>query len=231
MKLLVVEDETGMARFLRRGLTEEGFAVDLARDGDAADEAVAVAEYDAVILDVMLPKRDGFSLCHSWRAAGIVTPILFLTARDEVSDRVTGLNLGADDYLVKPFAFEELLARLHALLRRGKPAAAEPVLRVDDLVVDPVHHRVTRGGRDIPLSQREFQFLEYMARNPGVPVTRTALWEHVWPSDEVPDSNVVDVYVRYIRNKLGRDPDLIQTIRGVGYVLAAPGERWPGAPE
>lgn len=229
MKVLLVEDEVGLARFLRKGLTEEGFAVDLATTGPAADEAVAVADYDLVVLDAMLPGRDGFDLCRDWRAAGLDAPILFLTARDAVGDRVKGLYLGADDYLVKPFAFEELLARLHALLRRRGKAGPTPELRVDDLIVDPVRHRVSRGGRDVSLSVREFQLLEYLARHSGIPVTRTELWEHVWPTGEEPDSNVVDVYIRYLRNKLGREPDLIQTVRGVGYCLGLDDRRQEGS--
>lgn len=221
MKLLVVEDEKAMAAFMRRGLAEEGFAVDVARDGREADEAVAVGDYDAILLDVMLPGTDGFSLCRHWREAGVRTPILFLTARDDISDRVEGLNLGGDDYLVKPFAFAELLARIRALLRRG-PQTVPPELKVGDLVIDPSRRMVTRGGRAIPLTSREYQLLEYLARHPGRVVSRTVLWEHVWDSDSVPDSNVVDVYIRYLRNKLGRDHDIIHTVRGAGYVLAQP---------
>lgn len=222
MKVLVVEDEQPMAAALKRGLGEEGFAVDVAADGAAADQAVQVNEYDAIVLDVRLPKSSGFDLCKKWRERGLETPILFLTACDDVADRVRGLDLGGDDYLVKPFAFEELLARVRALVRRGSSAQPFPELRVADLVIDTARRRVTREGRVIPLTAREYQILEFLARNAGAVVTRTALWEHVWESDSVPDSNVVDVYVRYLRNKLGRDPDLIQTIRGGGYVLEGP---------
>lgn len=221
MKLLVVEDEIPAAQFLRRGFSEEGFAVDVATDAESADEAVAVNEYDAIVLDVMLPRGDGFSLCRRWREQGLTTPILFLTARDEIGDRVQGLNLGADDYLVKPFAFAELLARVRALLRRGRtpPAAAE--LRVADVLIDTVRRRVTRAGRPVALTQREYQLLEYLARHAGHSVTRTALWEHVWESGSAPDSNVVDVYVRHLRDKLGRAPEIIETVRGVGYAISA----------
>jgi two-component system OmpR family response regulator len=222
VKILVVEDEVPTATALKRGLGEEGFAVDVAADAAAADEAVQVYDYDAIVLDVRLPGGNGFSLCRRWREAGVTTPILFLTACDDVSDRVRGLDLGADDYLVKPFAFEELLARVRALVRRGAAAQASPELRVGDLVIDTAARRATRGDRLVPLTTREYQILEYLARRPGHVVTRTALWEHVWESDAVPDSNVVDVYVRYLRNKLGRDPDLIRTVRGGGYVLEAP---------
>ena len=231
MKLLVVEDEAPTAAFLRRGFSEEGFAVDVVADAGSADEAVAVNEYDAVVLDVMLPEGDGFSLCRRWRERGLTTPILFLTARDEIADRVHGLTLGADDYLVKPFAFAELLARVRVLLRRGRTPPAAAALRVADIVIDTGRRRVTRAGRPVSLTQREYQLLEYLARHAGQPVTRTALWEHVWESGAVPDSNVVDVYVRHLRDKLGRTPEIIETVRGVGYALMAdagvepPGER------
>ena len=219
MKLLIVEDEAPAAAYLRRGFSEEGFAVDVAPDAESADEAVSVNEYDAIVLDVMLPGGDGFTLCRRWREQGLTTPILFLTARDEIADRVQGLNLGADDYVLKPFSFAELLARVRALLRRGRTPPAPPELRVADVVIDTARRRVTRGDRPVPLTQREYQLLEYLARHPGQTVTRTALWEHVWESGSVPDSNVVDVYVRHLRDKLGREPEIIETVRGVGYAL------------
>ena len=217
MKLLVVEDETPTAAFLRRGLTEEGYAVDVARDGPSADEAVAVNEYDAIVLDVMLPGTDGFTLCELWRGKGIRTPILFLTARDDVSDRVRGLDIGGDDYLVKPFAFDELLARIRVILRRGPSERVETTLTFADVTIDTNRRQVMRAGKTVPLSVREYQLFEYLARNAGRVVTRTALWEHVWESHSVPDSNIIDVYVRYLRNKLGRD--LIETVRGAGYAI------------
>ena len=222
MKVLVVEDEQLTAAALERGLGEEGFAVDVASDAPAANQAVLVYEYDAIVLDVRLPKGNGFELCKRWREQGLTTPILFLTAYDDVSDRVRGLDLGGDDYLVKPFAFEELLARVRALVRRGPAAQPAPTLRVGDLVIDTAKRRVTRAERIVPLTAREYQILEFLVRNAGKVVTRTSLWEHVWQSDAVPDSNVVDVYVRYLRNKLGRDPDLIRTVRGGGYALDVP---------
>jgi DNA-binding response OmpR family regulator len=225
VKVLVVEDEALAAAALKRGLDEEGFAVDVAADARAAHQAVQVYEYDAILLDVRLPGGNGFELCRRWREQGLATPILFLTACDDIPDRVRGLDLGGDDYLVKPFAFEELLARVRALVRRGPAAQPSPELRVGELVIDTARRRVTRGGRAVPLTAREYQILEFLARNAGRVVTRTALWEHVWESDGVPDSNVVDVYVRYLRNKLGRDPDLIRTIRGGGYVLETPDQR------
>lgn len=221
MKLLIVEDETPTTDFLRRGLSEEGFAVDVAGDAAAAEEQIAAYDYDAILLDVMLPGADGFTLCKRWREDGLTAPILFLTARDDVADRVRGLESGGDDYLVKPFAFAELLARVKALLRRPRSLVGAPEIRVGDLRIDTARRRVRRGERTIALSTREYQLLEYLARNTGRVVSRTALWEHVWESGAEPDSNVVDVYVRYLRNKLGRDPDLIRTVRGGGYVLEA----------
>ncbi len=196
MKILVVEDEAPTAAFLKRGLTEEGFAVDVARDTAEADEAVKVYEYDVVLLDVMLPGGDGFALCRRWREEGVTAPILFLTARDDVPDRVRGLDAGGDDYLVKPFAFAELLARVRALLRRPHGGSLRPEIEVGDLMVDTSRRHVTRGGKPVPLTTREYQLLEFLARNAGKVVTRTALWEHVWESGAEPDSNVVDVYVR-----------------------------------
>ena len=217
MKLLIVEDEAPTAAYLRRGLSEEGFAIDVAVDVAGARKSVGVYTYDAILLDVMLPGGDGFSLCQQWRREGVVTPILFLTARDDISDRVQGLNLGGDDYLVKPFAFEELLARVRALLRRGASAAGTATFEFGDLSVDTARRRVMRGGQIVPLTAREYQLLEYFAYHAGRVVTRTALWEHVWDSDMEPDSNVVDVYVRYLRQKIGRET--IETVRGMGYVL------------
>jgi DNA-binding response OmpR family regulator len=222
MKVLVVEDEAPSAAALKRGLGEEGFAVDVASDAPAAEEAVAVYDYDLIVLDVRLPGGDGFALCRRWREAGLTTPILFLTACDDVTDRVRGLDLGGDDYLVKPFAFDEFLARVRALVRRGSGAHPSPEIRVGDLSIDTSRRRVTRADRILPLTAREYQLLEFLARNVGKVVTRTELWEHVWASDATPDSNVVDVYVRYLRNKLGRSPDLIRTVRGGGYVLEPP---------
>ena len=230
MKILVVEDEAPTAKALKRGLGEEGFAVDVAADARAADKAARVNEYDGILLDVRIPGGDGFALCRGWREAGLTTPILFLTACDDIADRVRGLDLGGDDYLVKPFAFEELLARVRALVRRGPAAQPSPELRVADLVIETARRRVTRGGRVVALTAREYQMLEFLARNAGRVVTRTALWEHVWESSAVPDSNVVDVYVGYLRNKLGREPDLIRTVRGGGYVLEAPALAGDAAP-
>jgi DNA-binding response OmpR family regulator len=227
MKVLIVEDEAPTVRFLRRGLAEEGFAVDIASDAASADLAVTINDYDAILLDVMLPGENGFALCQRWRREGLLTPVLFLTARDEIRDRVRGLDTGGDDYLVKPFAFEELLARLRALLRRGQSPRLAAELRIGDMVIDTNRREVSRHGQIVSLTMREYQLLEYLARHSGQLVTRTALWEHIWESDSVPDSNVVDVYIRYLRNKLGRNPDLIRTVRGGGYILEVPAG--PGA--
>lgn len=231
MKVLIVEDETAMAAMLKKGLAEEGFAADTAPDADAAREAVTVYDYDIILLDIMLPGEDGFALCRRWRAEGVAAPILFLTARDDIADRVKGLDLGGDDYLVKPFSFDELLARIRALLRRARVDPAPPVLRVGELIVDTARRAAFRRGKRMDLTAREYQILEHLTRNAGRLVTRTALWEHVWESHSVPDSNVVDVYVRYLRNKLGRDPDLIDTVRGAGYILQADGREADDAPE
>jgi two-component system copper resistance phosphate regulon response regulator CusR len=219
MKLLIVEDETTTANFLRRGLAEEGFEVEVAADAVGANAAVEKDRYDLILLDIMLPGEDGLSLCARWRAGGLAVPILFLTARDEIADRVAGLNLGGDDYLVKPFAFEELLARVRALLRRLPAAGVPAEIHTGDLTLDTSRRKVTRGGRHVPLSGREYQILECLARNAGHVVSRSVLWEQVWGGDSGADSNVVDVYIRYLRNKLGRDPDLIATVRGSGYRL------------
>lgn len=218
MKILIVEDEPATAAYLRQGLAEEGFAADVAGDGPAADEAVAVNDYDLILLDVMLPGADGFSLCRRWREGGMRTPILFLTARDEVRDRVRGLDLGGDDYLVKPFVFDELLARVRALLRRGH-AVPSTVLRFADLEIDLVARVVRRGARELTLTSRELGLLEYLALRADQVVSRTEIWEHVWETGAEPESNAVDVYIRALRNKIGRDLPLLETVRGLGYIL------------
>lgn len=227
MKVLVVEDEEVTAAFLRRGLTEEGFAVDVAETGPAADEAVSVNEYDVILLDVMLPGEDGFSLCRRWRASGITVAILFLTARDEIADRVQGLGLGGDDYLVKPFAFDELVARVRALLRRSHQPFTPPIIILGSISIDTNRRQATRDGIPIALTAREYHLMEYLARNAGRVVTRAELWDHVWESGSEPDSNVVDVYIRYLRNKLGRDLEAIETVRGGGYLLKPGGTGLP----
>jgi two-component system OmpR family response regulator len=220
MRVLVVEDELKMARAIRRGLEQEAFAVDVALNGEDALHQATEHEYDAVVLDVMLPEIDGFDVCAALRSRGRWVPVLMVTARDALEDRIKGLDVGADDYLVKPFAFGELLARLRALIRRGgsdRPA----VLEVGDLTLDPAAHRVERAGHVVDLSAREFALLEYLMRHPGQVVSRTRILEHVWDTNYDGLSNVVDVYVGYLRKKLERPfgRPLIRTVRSVGYML------------
>jgi len=223
MKLLLVEDDPKISHFLLKGLREDQHVVDLVETGPAGLDQAGGADYDAIVLDLMLPGLDGFAVCRALRGQDVATPVLVLSARDHVRDRVRALDCGADDYLVKPFAFEELLARLRALLRRAG-GQGDPALCVGDLVIDPKRRHVSRGGRPVPLTMREYQILEFLARHAGAVVTRSALWEHVWETDAIPDSNVVEVYMRNLRNKLGRAPDLIRTVRGGGYVLETPCE-------
>jgi DNA-binding response OmpR family regulator len=221
MRILVVEDDRKVASFIRKGLEEEGHAVEVAGDGAAAIErATDGAPWDLVILDVMLPKGDGFGVLKALRQEGLRMPVLMLTARDAVGDRVTGLDLGADDYLSKPFAFEEFLARVRALLRRGGGGSA-PVLRLADLTLDPATREVRRGARRVELTAREHTLLEYFLRNAGRVLTRPMLAQHVWGLDFDPESNVVDVYVGYLRRRIEGPGDrrLLHTVRGVGYVL------------
>jgi DNA-binding response OmpR family regulator len=223
MRVLVVEDERKVASFLRQGLQEEGHAVEVASDGDAAlDLLLASPGYDLVVLDLMLPRRDGFEVLKTLRERKIRTPVLVLTAKDDVADKVAGLDLGADDYLTKPFAFEEFLARVRALLRRGA-GQSPPVLRLVDLSLDPATREVTRRGRRITLTAREYALLEYFMRNAGRVLTRPMLAQHVWGLDFDPESNIVDVYVGYLRRKIDGDGDrrLLQTVRGAGYKLSA----------
>ncbi|MBI5566639.1 MAG: response regulator transcription factor [Chloroflexi bacterium] len=221
MRLLVVEDERQIASFLERGLKEEGYAVDVVYNGnDALDWAVAV-EYDAIVLDVLLPGRDGFSVCRELRARGTTTPVLMLTARDAVDDRVNGLDSGADDYLVKPFAFKELLARLRAVTRRQSDSRTTD-LHLADLTLNTLTHTAQRGERRIELTTKEYNLLEFLMRNPNRVLWRTQIAEHVWNLDFVAESNVVDVYIRYLRRKIDDDADLklIKTVRGSGYLIS-----------
>jgi two-component system, OmpR family, response regulator len=224
MRVLVVEDEVKMAGLLLRALEEEGYAVDVAAHGEDAVWFGTENDYDAIVLDLMLPDADGFDVCRRLREAGRWSPVLMLTARDAVADRVAGLDAGADDYLTKPFSLAELLARLRALIRRGaveRPAA----LRVGDLVLDPTTRSVRRGAAEIDLTTKEFALLEYLMRHAGEVLGRTRLIEHVWDFAYDGDSNVVDVYVRYLRNKVDRPfgRASIETIRGAGYRLRAEG--------
>ncbi len=223
MKLLLVEDEENTVGFLQRGLREEGFVVDVARTAQEADLAVHDQDYDAVLLDVMLPGEDGFSLCRKWRSQGLTLPVLFVTARDALPDRVEGLNLGADDYLVKPFAFEELLARLHARLRRRDGTGKNQVIRVGNLEMELAGRQARLNGALLDLTSREFSILELLVTHANQIVTRTQIWEQAWETGLEPSSNVVDVYVGYVRQKLGEERGLIKTIRGLGYRLSAPG--------
>ena len=226
MRVLVVEDHERMADLLRRGLEEEGYAVDLANTGEDGRWMAGEQAYDAILLDVMLPAANGFEVCREIREAGCWAPVLMLTARDAVGDRVRGLDAGADDYLTKPFSFEELLARLRALLRRG--AAERPaILRAGDLELDPATHRVHRGDDRVDLTAKELSLLECFLRHAGEVLSRSMLIEHVWDFAFESDSNVVDVYVRYLREKIDRPfgVDSIETVRGVGYRLRADGGR------
>jgi DNA-binding response OmpR family regulator len=220
VRVLLVEDHKPLSRSLRRGLEEEGFAVDLAEDGEEADFKARGANYDVIILDLMLPKKDGLTLLTEWRQSGLATHILVLTAKDTLDDKIKGLDIGADDYLTKPFHLEELMARLRALIRR-KHEAKDPVLRVHDLEIDTAARTVKRAGREIHLTPREFALLQFLAYHRGKVVTRTMIWEHLYDEYDENTSNVVDVYIRYLRTKIdkGFEKPLIQTRWGEGYLL------------
>lgn len=220
MKLLLIEDEPKTAAYLKKGLSEHGFVLDIVADGTSGLERVQSAEYDLLILDIMLPRLDGWSVLSQMRSTRNQTPVLVLTARDAVEDRVKGLNLGADDYLVKPFAFSELLARIHTILRRG-PARQVQVFRVGDLEIDILRQRATRGSARLDLTPKEFALLSLFARRAGQVLSRTSIAEQVWDLNFDSETNVVDVHVRRLRSKVD-DPfeaKLIHTVRGVGYVL------------
>ena len=223
MRILVVEDEAKMAAFIKRGLEEEGAAVDVAADGYEGLFRASSGNYDLIILDITLPLMDGLEICRRLRQNDISIPILLLTARDSVEMKVQGLDSGADDYLIKPFAFAELLARIRALRRRDR-AQVNLQLRVGDLVLDPLTRRVTRNGRPIELTSKEFALLECLMRHPDQVMSRTLLAEKVWNEAFDSFTNVIDVYVNYLRNKIDRDfsPKLIHTVRGAGYVLRRP---------
>jgi len=223
MRILVVDDDRRLCAIIKRGLLEEAYAVDVAYDGEEGEYFAEVNPYDLIILDIMLPKKDGLETCRELRAKGINTPILMLTAKDAVEDRVKGLDTGADDYLVKPFAFSELLARVRALLRR-EAMSKSPELRVGDLTLNTLTRQVWRGNRPIELTTKEYVILEYFMRHPNVVITRTMIEEHAWDYDFDSLSNLVDVYIRRLRRKIDNEGEesLIQTVRGAGYRLRAP---------
>ncbi|MSQ48604.1 MAG: response regulator transcription factor [Deltaproteobacteria bacterium] len=223
MRILVIEDEKKVASFIQRGLEAEHYQVDVAHDGEAGFLQLFDNDYDALILDVMLPKRDGLSILRDLRTRKLAVPVLMLTARDTIADKVAGLDQGADDYLTKPFAFEELLARLRALLRRGVSSPA-PELTLADVRLDLVTHQVTRAGKRIDLTAKEFALLEFFLRQPGRVLSRALIAQHVWGVDFDTFTNVIDVYVNYLRKKIDTDfePKLLHTVRGVGYVMKTP---------
>ncbi|MDH7942229.1 heavy metal response regulator transcription factor [Pseudohongiella sp. SYSU M77423] len=221
MRLLVVEDETKTGNYIRQGLSEAGFVVELVRNGLDGYHLAMTESFDLIILDVMLPDVDGWRIMQSYRDAGHQTPVLFLTARDSVDDRVKGLELGADDYLVKPFAFTELLARIRTLLRRRSMASPAEQIQVADLTLDPLKHRVSRAGKRILLTQKEFSLLELLARRPGEVLPRSLIASQVWDMNFDSDTNVIDVAIRRLRAKIDDNfqPKLIHTVRGMGYKM------------
>lgn len=226
MRILVAEDERDLNRIITQKLSADGYSVDSCQDGEEAIDILSYTDYDAVILDIMMPKADGYAVLKSLREAGKTTPVLFLTARDTVADRVKGLDSGANDYLVKPFSFEELAARLRAMTRNAFGIASS-VLSIDDLTMDCASHVVRRGDREISLSAKEYQLLEYLLHNQGMVLSREKIEDHVWNFDYEGGTNVVDVYISYLRKKIdeGQGVKLIHTVRGRGYVLrkGAPG--------
>ncbi len=222
MRILVIEDEKKIADFIKRGLKEEGYAVDTASDGENGLFLAKTNDYDLILLDLMLPKIDGVEVCKRLKSGDkIAAPIIMLTAKDAIKDKITGLDAGADDYLTKPFAFEELLARIRAILRKKAEQTQAVKLEVDDLVLDLATHKVTRSGKEIDMTSKEFALLEYLMRNAGKVVTRTMISEHVWDIDFDTFTNVIDVYISYLRNKIdfGSKKKLIQTVRGRGYII------------
>jgi DNA-binding response OmpR family regulator len=224
MRILIAEDDAPLAGFLRKGLEAEHYAVDVAGDGEAARDLAVAYDYDLLVLDLNLPKRDGLTVLNDVRGAKENVPILVLTGRSRVEERVATLDRGADDYVTKPFSFLELSARVRALLRRGK-APQQVTLQIDDLVLDRIEHRVERGGRKIELTSKEFALLEYLMRNAGRCITRAMIIEHVWNISFDTTTNVVDVYINYLRKKVDENTPrkLIQTVRGMGYLLSASG--------
>jgi len=222
MRILVAEDHPSLARTIASGLREEGYAVDLTFDGDEALHMARTNPYDGIVLDIMLPHKTGWAILETLRRDGIASPVLCLTARDAVEDRVKGLDLGADDYLVKPFAFEELTARVRAMIRRGHAQGASTIV-IGDLEIDTSRKSARRGGNEIELSAREFSLLEYLAHRQNQVVSRAEIWQHLYDEHDEISSNVVDVYIGYLRNKLDKDQPvkLIHTRRGMGYMLSA----------
>ncbi len=223
MRLLRVEDDHRVARFVQKGLEAERFQVDIAADGEQGVELGLTGVYDVILLDVILPAKDGIKVCQELRRAGINTPILMLTAKDTVEDKVLGLGVGADDYLTKPFAFEELLARIQALVRRPQELDLSPTVEVADLTLDKNTHELARAGKPIELTPTEFALIEYLMHNPNRVLSRTMIEERVWGYQHDPLTNVVDVYIRRLRQKIDRgfEPPLIHTVRGAGYMLKA----------
>ena len=222
MRVLVVEDDPAISRFVVRGLREEQYRVDLAEDGMTGERLARDESFDAIVLDVLLPGMDGFAVCRSLRRHGVDTPVLMLTARDAVPDRIRGLDAGADDYLLKPFAFDELLARLRALTRRGRTRQLDTTLTYGPLVLDTASHTVRAAGQPVELSATEYRLLEHLLRHAETIVSREQLADHVWGGEYDPFSNVADVYIGYLRRKLraaGLDAPLIHTVRGMGYLL------------
>jgi heavy metal response regulator len=221
MKILLVEDEKGIARFVKKGLLEHAFLVDLASDGEEGLSLAFQRSYDLIILDILLPKMNGLEILTRLRAAAIQTPVIFLTAKDSEEDIVRGLNAGADDYLTKPFSFNELLARVHALLRRGKIVSPATRLQIADLILEVDGHRVFRGKEKIDLTPKEYALLEFFMRHPGEIITRTMINEKVWDYHFDTSTNIVEVHVSHLRNKIDKDfePKLLHTAKGVGYVL------------
>lgn len=221
MRILVVEDDRKVAAFIQKGLSEEQYVVDVCHDGATAVASAKAAEYDAVILDILLPRKNGFTVCAELRAQGVHAPIIMLTAKDALEDKIQGLDAGADDYLTKPFSFAELLARLRALFRRTT-APGGPRLRLADLELDPASRAVTRGGRKIALTGREYALLEFLLRNQGRVLSETRILEHVWDLGHDPGTNLVSVYVYHLRNKIdkGFERRLLRTVRGAGFLLS-----------
>lgn len=221
MKILLVEDEKKVANLIKKGFEEEGLSVDVAEDGNKALDFISSTDYDLIILDIMLPGKDGYEVLKEIKKRGVAKPIMMLTAKDTTQDKVMGLDAGADDYMTKPFAFEELLARVRALLRRGHAIEKALPIQIHDLVIDPVTRKVTRAGKEIELTSKEYGLLEYMARNKNRILTRTMIAENVWEYQFDSLTNIIDVYINYLRRKIDKDSSkkLIHTVRGVGYML------------